>query len=246
MTAFGFNILGHRYEFGLSSIERTYDAAHKALIDQKHGCYAQFEALRRGEIVDDYDPLDGEYSKEDYLNFEIDGIESSIQILRQSVLLMIYHFWEKQVLIWAGKKLKPMADPSEQVTSESSGKKKKQEKPSPHHAYVDYCQQNGLSVETQRMAELNLTVNLCKHGADWEPLNELKNVNLTEDEKEVLEKKSKQDRLFKIRPDMWKHDVQSHDPYDFLHLAHEHILEFFEAVRNSGPKTDGDFNPKPI
>ena len=149
MTDILFNSRGYSYESGLRTIERTYEAAHKALKDEKYYCSAQLEAFRRGEIPDDSDRCEDEPSFETIQEYRIKEIESSIQHLRQAISLMVYHFWEKQVISWATKVPKVQ---------------KKLDINSPHDAYVNYCQSNDISVDEAGLHILQLTVNLIKHG----------------------------------------------------------------------------------
>jgi hypothetical protein len=225
VSQFRFNWYGFHYESGLRVIQQTYQAANQSLKDQKFQCYAQLEAIRRGEITDEYDPDDGESSKVDILEYQIESVEKSAQALRQAILVMLYHFWEKQVGSWAKRKLK---------RKEVGGEK------SYHHAYVSYCQDNGLDVETELINTLQYVVNLTKHGPNWEKLKSEVSDTTNRNDKSL---DPWEDRLLKSRPDLFATDVQSDDPCDFLYLTHEHIEEFFSAVGRSGPNSGSTFQP---
>ena len=148
MVAFRFSAHGFEYRSGIRVIKKTYSISRQALHDEKYAVYAKLEAIRRGELEDDYDPEDGMPSLSDELEYELMGIEDSRQSLAQAVLLILYHFWEKQVVSWAGK---------------MSGKDL-------HKNYIGYCTANGLAVHEQRLDELRCLANLVKHGqgnSDW-------------------------------------------------------------------------------
>jgi hypothetical protein len=152
VVKFSFSVIGFEYENGLRVIKRTYEAASRNLDDQKIRCYGMLEAIRRGELSNDYDPANGEISPESEYEFEIMNIVESAQLLRQASLLMAYHFWEKQVLTWTG------------------GKTKKMKGQSLHDSYVAYCQSQSFDVDVTGLKTLHLIANSIKHGqgnSEW-------------------------------------------------------------------------------
>ena len=141
-------MFGYEYFSGIGVIEKTYSVSRQALHDQKYTVYGQLEAIRRGELEDRYDPEEGLPSLSDELEYELGQIESARQNLCQAVLVMLYHFWEKQVLGWAGN---------------LKGKDR-------HKKYVEYCVGVGFKIDGDRLEELRCLTNLVKHGqgkSEW-------------------------------------------------------------------------------
>ena len=123
-------------------IEKTYVVSRQALHDQKYAVYAKLEAIRRDELPDCYDPEGGLPSLSELLDYELGQIESARQNLCQAVLVMLYHFWEKQVLGWAGN---------------LKGNDR-------HKSYVEYCASVGPTINESRLEQLRCITNLVKHG----------------------------------------------------------------------------------
>jgi hypothetical protein len=148
VVSISFSLYGYEYVSGIAVIEKAYAVSQRALHEQKYAVYAQLEAIRRGELEDCYDPDSGEPSLSNELDYELGQIESARQNLCQAVLVMLYHFWEKQVLSWAGK---------------LKGKDL-------HKSYVEYCRKVGLQLDVDRLEQLRCLTNLVKHGqgnSEW-------------------------------------------------------------------------------
>ena len=146
VVAITFSNYGYEYVSGISVIEKTYRVSRQALHDQKYSAYAQLEAIRRGELDDSYDPEEGLPTLSDELEYELGQIESARQNLCQAVLVMLYHFWEKQVMGWAGK---------------LKGRGKDNDL---HKIYVKYSRDAGLVVDERQLDQLRCLTNLVKHG----------------------------------------------------------------------------------
>jgi hypothetical protein len=209
VVGFGFSLVGFRFEDGLRTIEEAYLLTNRALIEIEVKERAKLVAL---ESISNDNPVgailneeDGHYSAETIQEYVVENRVRVVQLNRQSTLLMIYHFWEKQVIFWAGHQLKPKGLISM------------------HDAYVEFACGVGLQVDKVKLVELQCAVNLIKHGqgkTEWG------------------------DRLWEARSDLFLLEAPSDDPYDYLQLSNESVLEFLDAVRRSGPISDSDFNPR--
>jgi hypothetical protein len=146
LAKISFSVLGYEFQSGVHSIEHMYLTAHEALWVQKDFRKQQLEAARDGNLSDVFGPENGTYSSEAVLEHEIQGIENSLQLLRQSTLLMFYHFWEKQVLYWARlANIKPRSVKD-------------------HSSYIKFCKALKLPVDVSSLGLLRLIANVIKHG----------------------------------------------------------------------------------
>jgi hypothetical protein len=87
-----------------------------------------------------------EYDRYLVQEYVLESREKAVQALRQSFLLLIYHFWEKQVSKWAGGHVKAKKGESQ------------------HDAHLRHCKIEGIVVAINQMNELRVLVNLIKHG----------------------------------------------------------------------------------
>lgn len=146
MVAISFSVFGFEFESGIGAIEQMYLTAHQKLSEQQRRCNEDLQAIERGELVGSGNLEDGLYSAEKLVEHELAGIELSMQLLRQSTLLMAYHFWEKQVLRWA------------------RGSLSKSKQQSAHDSYISYCSNRGFLVDVDGLELLRLIANVVKHG----------------------------------------------------------------------------------
>jgi hypothetical protein len=146
LVAINFSVWGFEYESGVGAVEQMYLTAHENLWGQRERCYRDLEAIERGEFVGKLGEGNEIYSHEKLVGFELANIELSIQLLRQSTLLMAYHFWEKQVLRW------------------TEGAHEKPRNQSLHDSYIAYCLGRGMDVDQVGLETLRLISNVVKHG----------------------------------------------------------------------------------
>lgn len=99
---------GFEFEQGVRAVMVAYEHADAALAkrmdDIGDELQAYHEACKNGTVVIDED----DYTRDVYLEHEKKEIARANQLLRQSILIMLFHFWEKQVGRWAqfeGKKV---------------------------------------------------------------------------------------------------------------------------------------------
>jgi hypothetical protein len=131
-------------------LERTYRSTNCALVDEVDAARMLLRSMEsitasgQDGVLHTHEHL--EYNRYLVQEYVLESREKAVQALRQSFLLMIYHFWEKQVSKWAGCRVKPKKGESE------------------HDAYLRHCKIEGIAAAINQMNELRYLVNLIKHG----------------------------------------------------------------------------------
>jgi hypothetical protein len=131
-------------------LERTYQAINRALVDEVNAAKILLQSIENIRTssqngVQHDDPSSG-YDRYLIQEYKIESLENSVQAMRKTFLVMIYHFWEREISKWAGDYVKIKSGESQ------------------HDAHLRHCKIEGIDVATDQMSELQAAVNLIKHG----------------------------------------------------------------------------------
>ena len=149
MPPMQFSVLGYQCEEGVKQLKEVYDKSNANLILNIDKTGHLLETIESASNESGEGSSLEEYSKEAVLEYKLTTLKSLVQSLRQAFVLMLYHFWEKQVQNWmkiAG------------TTGHDHGR------------YIKFCRTLNLDLDEYELEKLRLLANLIKHGqgrSEW-------------------------------------------------------------------------------